>query len=710
MQEKEDFQNHFQRVEKRVMVTVRDNEKKTFCQICNVQCGMIAHLEEGKVVKVEGDPHDPGCRGQLCIKGKHSIDILYARDRLRYPMLRKDGDRRKEWRRASWGEAMEFIASRLEKVRKSYGPQSLAFYMGSTNMVVDTMLINRFSRCFGSANIHGSWNVCIGPKVIGYESTFGRPKGPWCDLRRARFILLWGTNPTVSHIHRYHGVTEDIQAAQNDGATLVVIDPRRIPLAQKAEYYLQIRPDTDLALALAMIKIIIDEELYDHGFVSRYTYGFDQLAQHVKPCSAEWAAAITDIPAETIVQVTREFASTKPASLERREGVQHSINATQTLRAMAILLTLTGNVDVPGGLSFVSSLVLRDIPLPGDIVEPQPASWLEKFPLAASCASRIPDDILADKPDPVRALIVLKGNPISCFANTSKTINALNKLDLLVVHDLFPTETTEIADVMLPGCTFFEKGDISPKSLRSDRLPNFALPVIEPLHETVPGWKFICMLAQQLGYGSAFEYNTEQEVFDAILHASNLTLEQIAERKPVDPLFGKLLEKGFTTSTGKIELYSTLLEKYGHEPLPTINPSTPWLNSDPESEKEYPYPLTTGFRQNAFNHSCHRNIAALFREHPNPVAQIGCKVAEEMNVCDGDKVEIRTENGRAVFDAVVSKDIHPGIVGLSHGWQGEQNANCLTDDLLCDPVVGTPAYRGLYCSVHKYDGKIVTTK
>ena len=668
--------------------------ERTFCQICNAQCGMIAYLEGGKVVRVEGDPEDPGCRGQLCIKGERAIDILYAEDRLRYPLLREGGRRDGAWRRTSWDEALDFIASRLEGIRERYGPESLAFYMGSTNMVLDTMMVRRFCRCFGTANLTRTWGVCVGPKVIGYESTFGRPRMPWCDLRHARYILLWGTNPPVSHIHRYLGITDDILAARRDGARLVVIDARRTPLAAQADRHLQIRPGTDLALALAMIHTIITEELYDKDFVARYTHGFGQLAEHIEPYTAGWAAQITDIPAETIQSVAREFALTRPASLERREGVQHSINGTQTLRAMAILMALTGNVDVPGGLTFTDALALQDIPLVADLPELRPAFWEDRFPLVDDCSGHVSDAILTETPYPLRALISLKGNPLSCFPHTRKTIEALRKLDLLVVHDLFMTETAEMADVVLPGCTFFEKGEISPKSLRDDRRPILAAPVIEPLYESLPIWKFICMLAERLCFGDDFAYCDEQEVFEAILRASGLTLAEVMARKPSGPTHGRLLETGFSTPTGKIELYATVLEQHGYAPLPTANPLTRWEPSD-----EYPYSLVTGFRQDAYSHSRHRNIAALHRHHPDPVAEIGRAVAEEVGVADGDWIEVRTAAGRATFKAAVSDTMHPRTVCVPHGWRGEHNANRLTDDQLCDPVAGTPAYKDLRCQV-----------
>ena len=670
--------------------------RTTFCQMCNAQCGMIASIQQGRIVRVEGDPEDPGNRGELCIKGQHTPDLLYAEDRLRYPMLRKGGRRDGDWQRVSWDEALGFIARNLEQVRARFGSEALAFYMGSTNMTLDTMMVRRFARVFGTPNFTRTWSVCVGPKVLAYRATFGAPDSPWCDMRHARYILLWGTNPPVSHIHRYHAITADILAAQKEGARLVVVDPRRTDLADSADTYLQIRPGSDLALALSMIHTIIHQELYDREFVRRYTQGFELLAEHVRPYTPEWAESITDVPAASIESLAKDFALTKPAALERREGVQHSAHGTQTLRAMAILLALTGNVDVPGGLLFTPSRPLRDIPLPDDLPKLEQAFWKERFPLADDCSGALPEAILTATPYPIRALISLRGNPLSCFPNTEKTTRALKKLDLLVVHDLFMTETAELADVVLPGCTFFEKGEISPKSLRRDRPPRYNKAVVKPLAEALPEWKFLCLLAQHLGYADLFPFSDEAEIVSRMLKASGLTWDSLsAGGEHLRP--GRLLEQGFSTPTGHIELYSKILEQHGYPPLPTIPPPM-----EQDSSSDYPYYLITGVRHKAFCHSQHRNIPILRQLQPEPLAEIGATVVQETGVSDGEWVEIQTATGSAIFKAMVSNRIHPRTVSVPHGWTGEYNANWMTDDMLCDPVVGTPAYKGRTCRVTKH--------
>ena len=666
-------------------------ERWTYCQFCNAQCGMVAHVDQGRVVGVAGDLTDPGSRGELCIKGQQAPALLYAPDRLRYPRMRVGGRREAAWHRATWSESIAFIADRLERVRTRYGPEALALYMGSTNQTIDTVMVRRFARVFGTPNVTRTWSVCVGPKSIAYEATFGTPRTPWCDLRNARYIVLWGTNPAVTHLHRYHGITADILAAQRDGAKLVVIDPRRTELARQADRYLQIRPGTDLALALSLIRTIIAEGLHDREFVERYTTGFDRLAERIQPFTPAWAEATTDLRAADIEALAREFACTKPASLERREGVQHNAAATQTLRAMAILLAITGNVDVRGGLRFTPSRPVRAPPLPADLPDVVEPFWKARFPLADDCSGALPEAILAGGSSPIRALIVLKGNPMSCFPNTEKTIRALKALDVLVVHDLFETETAELADVLLPACTFFEKGEICPKSLRVDRGLQISSPVIPPIGEALPEWQFLCHLGERLGYGPLFSYATDADIVDALRAASGWTEADFAARSGRD---GRLLETGFTTASGKIELYSGLFERHGYDPLPTpISPSTP-DSGDPDF-----YPLITGARQSAFMHSQGRNVESLRSLQREPVAEVGETVAREVGLAGGEWIEVRTLMGAAAFKAVVSPDIHPRTVSVPHGWRGRHNANWLTDDGTVDPIAGTPAYKDLRCAV-----------
>ncbi|HJX39102.1 MAG TPA: molybdopterin-dependent oxidoreductase, partial [Anaerolineae bacterium] len=186
--------------------------RKTFCQICRAECGMIAHLSDGRVTRLDGDPEDQWSRGKLCVKGRNAPQITYARDRLLHPTLRDD--REGPFRQVSWQEAIDFIARKMEAIAAQHGPEALVFYRGTTAKVVDEAVMNRLARLYGTPNVTGTWSVCVGPKILAYNNTFGRPPMPWCDLRHARYIILWGALPGATHLHRYLGVSADISAAR----------------------------------------------------------------------------------------------------------------------------------------------------------------------------------------------------------------------------------------------------------------------------------------------------------------------------------------------------------------------------------------------------------------------------------------------------------------------------------------------------------------
>ncbi|HJX39536.1 MAG TPA: molybdopterin-dependent oxidoreductase, partial [Anaerolineae bacterium] len=522
------------------------------------------------------------------------------------------------------------------------------------------------------------------------NNTFGRPPMPWCDLRHARYIILWGALPGATHLHRYLGVSADISAARRNGAKLVVVDPRRTPLARSADMYLQIRPATDIALALGMINHIISNDLHDAGFVASYTLGFDRLAEHVTPYTPLWAERITDIPAPMIEEAATAFALTKPASLDRRQGVQHCRHATQTLRALAILVAITGNVDLKGGLMMTPYRRLSSLPVPRDLPKPPKSFWQERFPLARDASAYLPEAILSEHPYPIRGLVVIEGNPLSCFANTGKVREALSKLDLLVVHDLFANETTELADVILPACTFLEKGEISIQSLRTDFPVRTRMPVIQPLAEALPEWRWLSLLGRRLGFEESFPFESDQEAIDAVLEAAGWTGQEPA----VPTTHGTMLSSGFTTPSGKIELYSQSLEERGYDPLPTAPHDWP-------EDGAFPYYLITGARVPQFYHSQHRNIPALRKAHPQPLAEIGRAITEEVGVSEGDEISIVTSAGTASFRAKLTDSIHPLTVSIPHGWAGKQNANWLVDDLAGDPLAATPPYRDMRCRVEK---------
>ncbi len=223
------------------------------CQVCYCDCGMLTYMKNGRVIKVEGDPENPHNRGVLCAQGRSARQMLYNPSRLRYPMKRVGERGNAEFERITWDEALETIASKLLEVKERYGPEALAFVKGPTRQMIE-QIFQRFCYAFGTPNYSGNWSYCVGPKMIGYTYTFGKtPHGapfmPWSDFRNSKFIMLFGTNPALSFIHRYPRIMSDILDAKEAGAKLVVVDPRFTETASKADIYLPIKPGTDAALA-----------------------------------------------------------------------------------------------------------------------------------------------------------------------------------------------------------------------------------------------------------------------------------------------------------------------------------------------------------------------------------------------------------------------------------------------------------------------------
>jgi formate dehydrogenase (coenzyme F420) alpha subunit len=668
--------------------------KPTVCQICGCNCGLLVAIEKGRVVHVRGDSDAPQNRGGICIKGKMSPRVLYAPDRLKEPMIRRKNGA--GFVSASWPDALGEIAARLEKVKENYGPESLAIYRGRSTRFIDRVFISAFAALFGTPNTTGVWTLCVGPKLIGYQTTFGTPLFPRCDFRRAKLILLWGTNPAETKMHRYFSLAADIRAALKNGAELIVVDPRRHRFAKEATLHLPISPGTDSYLILALIKILIDRNWVDRDFIRAHVSGFDRLKASVKRLDLD-AAALTGIPVETIFKVAERLGHRKPVSIDRREGVIHQENGTQLNRALAILTAITGNADIPGGLRF-DEIPQWNASLGIENRAAAPAVWNRQYPMAADGAQVLSDAILEGEPYPIRALISVSGNPVSAFPDTKKTLKALGKLDLLVVNDLFMTETARMADIVLPGVTFYEKGEFHAEPLKPVPWLQTTEPLVSPMGAAKPEWRFFAELADQMGFSELARFSDEDELLRQVFSDSgrpDLDPADMRHGMRLTPTaFGKLRGNGFNTPSGKIELYSHQLAEQGYAPLPVAEDVC-------RCDARYPYRLVTGSRVDAFNHSQHRNIPELLNRCPHPEAEIGPEIADTTRVGNGDFLTIETEWGRLGMRARVVEGMNPVTVSIPHGWPGGENANYLVGDVRRDAVSGTPAYKAIPCRVKK---------
>jgi len=672
----------------------------TDCTLCYHSCGTKVIVQDGKIVKVDGLESHPLNKGNLCPKGEAVIDLVYDPDRIKHPMKRT----KRGWERVTWDQALSEIADKLKMLKETYGPSSLGFFCGSIGVENLEMigLTQRFKGAFGSPNFFSVEGICYRMRIRSRQITFS--KYPTEELD-SNLYILWGHNPEESDFPLKLAIEENLKK----GAKLVVIDPKRIPLADRAEMYLKIRPGTDGALALAMIHVIINETLYDSDFINTWTYGFDRLVPHIQQYTPEWAEEITWVPSDEIRKLAQLFANTRGASIYQGTCTEdQTANGTQNSRAFSILQVITGNINNQGGWVISPRLKLGDV---GWDVEAEPIG-ADEYRLFYEVFGRkspygqvtcVPDNI----PYTLKAMIVSGGNPLVSMPDTNAFREAFKKLDLLVVHDLFMTETAELAHYILPACTHLEKWGLAYTYNVCHCLPYLMIrkKAIEPLYESWSEFRFWKELAKKIGLGDVFPWKSEEELISFELEPTGLTFTELMEEKPEGAFYQEKLygirEGMFRTPTGKIELYSQAMQKAGFSPLPTYTEPDKSPVSSRKLFEEYPLILSTGNRNLYFTHSQHRKITSLIEKFPEPKAEIGQKTAEHYGVKEGDSILIESDRGRVQMKAHVDERIAEGVVLVPHGWSGEANANLLTDTHCREAIMGYPQNKSLLCRIKK---------
>jgi thiosulfate reductase/polysulfide reductase chain A len=552
------------------------NKTATYCEVCFWKCAEWAYTnEDGEIVKLKGNETDPHCNGRLCPRGTGGVGMYNDEDRLKTPLIRTTVDGKQTFRKASWEEALDLIASKMKDVKSKYGAESFALLKhGSPGSHLEHLF-----KAYGSDTIaEPAYAQCRGPRETGFALTLGSWIGSPepTDIRDTKCMVLIG-----SHIgeNMHNSQVQEMSDAIDNGATIITVDPRLSTAASKSQHWLAIKPSTDIALLLAWMHVIIEEKLYDEAYIEKYGYGFKELKEHVKNLTPEWAYGITTIKPEQIRETARLMAAAAPSVIIHpgRHVVWYG-DDSQRERAIAMLNGLLGSWGKRGGFYFKEKVSIPKFPHPA---YPKPKwGWEEigeKYPYAEMgitselIKSSIPGE---DEEHPIKAWIIAGTNLINTVPQREMILKAMDAVEFIAVVDTMPMEITGYADVVLPECTYLERYDGIRNAAK--REPNIALrqPVAKPKYDSKPAWWMCKQLGERLGLHDYFQYNDFEEVIDWQLKQVGSSLEEmkrlgVKKFERQTPLY---MEDGedfeFATNSGKIEFYSDELAANGFDPIP----------------------------------------------------------------------------------------------------------------------------------------------
>ena len=451
--------------------------------------------------------------------------------------------------------------------------------------------------------------------------------------------------------------------------------------------------------------------------MEKWTFGFDKLEEHIKRYPPEEVEKITLVPSQAIREVARLYATIKPACIESGTNtLEEQGNAVQTCRAIAILQAVTGNFMVSGGYIATSRVHKHSLRLL-DLVKEKPLGT-DRFPLFYALWGRllgegegqamlVPNAILTGKPYPIKVMIVSGSNILLSWPNSNKVREALSKLDFLVVMDLFMTETAKQADIVLPAASGFERNEVF--DFYTVLYPITYIMMRRKflqIGECWPDMKLYIELAKRMGYEEYFPWKTMEEVVDYTYEPAGISIKRLTEEEPGGLSYGYLRNNkdyerlGFPTPSGKVEIYSKLLEELGHDPLPTFKEPIESPISRPDLAKDYPLILSTGTRKYPFMHSQFHQIPRLRKMAPEAFIEVHPDTAAKYGLRDGETAIVETKRGSIESKVKATEDIMPDLVSIACGWE-EANANILTDETSADPMSGFPSLRAQLCRIRK---------
>jgi ferredoxin-nitrate reductase len=664
-------------------------ETRTQCPYCGVGCGLIAQTTEGRLTGVTGDPLHPVNRGATCRKPLRLPDAVHAADRATTPLWRASADARFE--PTTWPTTIPRLARRLRNIVDEHGPEAIAFYISGQLATEDYYVVSKLAKGFlGTNNVDSNSRLCMSSAVSGYVGALGSdgPPAAYADIARTECILLVGTNTAACHPI----VWAKIRARQADGATLIVVDPRRTPTAAAADIHLAVRPGTDLPLLSAMLGVLDAEDLVDRTFVARHTEGLEAALEVAREWPPERAAEVCGIDEADLMAAARAFGRAPRAMALWSMGVNQSTVGTLKNRALNNLCLATGNIGRPG----TGPLSLTGQPnamggresgglstlLPGyrSISDPEHRAEMRRLwnipadapgisPAPGLAATELVDALEAGT---VKAVWIVATNPVVSQPDAQRFSAALRRADLVVCQDAYhPTETSSLAHVVLPAAAWPEKAGTMTNSERRVGLLRRAL---DPPEDALPDWEIFARLGRALGHGEAFAWTSAAEVFaefvtttdGRVCDMSGLSHERLARE-------GALQWPVPAHGVDGVE-HSGTERLYASRRFPTPNgrarfAATPHAEPADAPDEEFPLVLTTGRIADQW-HTMTRTGKSpeLLAKEPEPFVELHADDAARFGVRDGELVRVRSRRGRAVLRARVTDVVAPGVAFAPFHW------------------------------------------
>lgn len=683
---------------------------------CPDTCALEITVENGTAIKVAGAGAHPTTNGFLCTKVNRYLERTYSPQRVLYPMKRVGAKGKGLFARISWDEALDTIAAKFKEIAAD-NPQAILpySYAGTMGLIQGESMDRRFFHQLGASLLDRT--ICASAGSAGYSATMGLRLGT--DPERfdeAKLILIWGSNPITSNVHLWPKIVE----AKRRGARVIAIDPYRSLTAEKCDEHLALLPGTDAALALAMMHVLIKEDLLDHDYIERYTHGFELLRERALEWTPARAAEITGLTTEQIVKLAREYGTTKPAVIRLNYGMQRHAGGGMAVRTVTCLPALIGAWrDAAGGvlLSTSSTFVMNTNALQRpDLIWNNPRTinmsalgdaLLGYQRVQKANAKGAPSETLEPLDPLVKAIYVYNTNPVAVAPDSRKVIAGFQREDLFcVVHEIFQTDTADYADIVLPATTQLEQFDLHRAYGHMYVMVNN--PAIAPLGEAKPNTEVFRLLAARLGYDDPCFSDSDEEMARQALQSDHermqgINLDELKakgwQRLNVPERYAPFAEGNFPTPSGKCEFFSETLAKQGHDPLPTYIPPRESVLDAPALAKQYPLAVISPPAHNFLN-SSFANLPSFLKAEKEPWLDIHSTDAAARNIAAGDRVRIFNDRGAFTATARVTDKARPGVVvALSVWWKkltrDGTNANDVTGQGLTDLGAAATFYDAL---------------